>query len=240
MKRKSFSLKALVGTITIVAVALALAPVVHRSYCERKLVQHVESGDICAFADLYVYGKRKRFAPQWIDPAIHLAAESGDYSTLCFFADLDDIDHRIADDWTALMYASANGHFCLVKELLKRNAGTGMLDSHGRSVIDIARREGHHEIARLLVLSQSDLWQQIVDTEALAHQLQSDRIGTPAVLPDLLRSPKYSELNSRIADEHLTPKVRMWFQACDTINIGIYERGGFAWMVNGKLIDDVW
>lgn len=55
------------------------------------------------------------------------------------------------DGWTALMFSCRNGHYQVVKELLKHSCDTSLLNRSSQSAFDIAKFWGHTHICRLLL-----------------------------------------------------------------------------------------
>ena len=58
------------------------------------------------------------------------------------------MDPRVRDDdGTALYKAAAGGHAGVVDVLIRKGANIGFKDRSGRSVVDIARANGHRDLA---------------------------------------------------------------------------------------------
>ncbi|XP_060693088.1 peroxisomal NADH pyrophosphatase NUDT12 isoform X1 [Hemiscyllium ocellatum] len=59
--------------------------------------------------------------------------------------------------WTALMYASRNGHFEVTQLLLEKGCDTSISNNSGQTAVDIAEFWGHKHIADLLANPKSDV-----------------------------------------------------------------------------------
>ena len=160
--------------------------------------------------------------------------------TVIAFVNCSDIDRKIYGDRTALMHASANGQFHLVKYLVEENVETRTRDRNGKTAAEIAMENNHDSISGFIVASQSDLWSFVCDTEKLVHDLQRERISNGADEIELLATAEFAELNSKRIDIPLIDNELMWFRATESINIGMYGNGGFTWMINGTRVPDVW
>jgi ankyrin repeat protein len=53
--------------------------------------------------------------------------------------------------FTALMYASMNGHLSIAKLLVNNQADLNKVTANGKNALDIAKKHGHQEIAQLLI-----------------------------------------------------------------------------------------
>jgi len=190
--------------------------------------------------DLLRYGAECGFPDNWADDLLADASREGDLMTVIAFVNCSDIDRKIDGDRTALMHASANGQFHLVKYLVEENAETGTRDRNGKTAAEIAVENNHEPISGYIVASQSELWGSVCETEKWVHDLQHERISNGADEIELLATPEFSELNSKRIDVPLIDNELMWFRATESISIGMYHNGGFTWMINGTRVPDVW
>ena len=60
------------------------------------------------------------------------------------------VDHQDSFDLTALMYAACNGYASIVMRLLQTGAQWEMRGNNGRSALQIAQGQGHHECVRAI------------------------------------------------------------------------------------------
>lgn len=83
---------------------------------------------------------------------LSLAASKGHEACVDLLIDHGvDLDHRSRNEQrTALHYAVLPGHSMVVKILIEAGAEAGLVDSHGRSALSLAKENGHEECVKLL------------------------------------------------------------------------------------------
>jgi len=80
-----------------------------------------------------------------------------------------DVNLRGGGGWTALMSASFEGQFDVVKELIKSGADVYAKDYKGKTAEEYARDEGFNEVARYLKITKS-----LADARLLRGQDEED------------------------------------------------------------------
>ena len=83
--------------------------------------------------------------------SLHLAVRYGQPDTISTLLEYGiDIDAENRG-WTALQLAALNGHMDIVSILLNKGANSSILNTEGKTALDIAREEGHDKIAAIII-----------------------------------------------------------------------------------------
>lgn len=90
--------------------------------------------------------------------ALHIAAETGDETTLRQLLQTNEYDIEARDKrrWTPLHTASFHGHSSCARRLLSHGAEADAEDSHQRSPLILAADEGHTSTCKVLIQSGAD------------------------------------------------------------------------------------
>lgn len=236
----SFSLKTLLGVVTVFAVTLVGSQKLHRLYCLRELNRCVENGDLCSVIELLGYAEDQNFSEGWADETWVTAAKRGDFITLRHFSLKNDLNRKIEGDQTALMLVAANGHFNMAKFLLVQGVDTTIRNASGKTAFDIATSANQLEIATLIAASQSDSWEIILRTELMVKALNRISRRTREQFDELLSTKNFSELAILRIEKPQNETEIYWFQAAEGISIGLaLSNNRFTWMLNGNRVEDV-
>jgi len=236
----SFSLKALLGSVALVAVLLVASKKLHEQYYIAKLNRFLESGDVCSVSDLLQYGQDQGFRANWADKVLVRVAKGGDYLTLRLFRRTTDFDRKLDGERTPLMLAAENGHFNAVKFLLVQEVDTGVRDSSGATAFDIAMKAHHPEIAALISESEGESWHHLLQIEGEIFALMSDGACSRDTVEELLRSEKYASLAALRADVPNVGDETGWYRVNDRVSIGaLTSNVEFIWVIDDMRVGGV-
>ena len=189
--------------------------------------------------DILRYGEQCDFPIHWADEVLLDGLRKGDEMVVLVFALESDIDRRICGKRTALMHASAAGHFNMVKYILERGVDSTLLDGGGNTAEELAVANGHSQVANLIRASQLETWGKVQHLQRRLSELVSNSYQPPSLFTvlELVETKPYADLqNMRTLT---TNKEIAWFRATDDVSIGIDRNGQRMWRLYGERIDAV-
>ena len=111
------------------------------------------------------------------DTDLMIAINRRDFVTVQFLLSKDpDINFQNNNGWTALMFASRNGHHQVVELLLSKDPDINIQNNDGVTALMTASGNGHHQVVELLLSKDPDIniqnndgWTVLMDTSSNGH-----------------------------------------------------------------------
>ncbi|KAH8430205.1 ankyrin repeat domain-containing protein [Aspergillus melleus] len=140
---------------------------------------------------------------------LHHAAETGCLHILqILLSDFDiDINAQDADGFTALIYAAAEGHESIVRELLSHSLDINRRDHRGRTALWWATNNGHEWAARCL-LARSGIRVDAIGEDGSTSLHHAVRWGSATLINLLLT---HRDINVNVSDDY--GRTPLWWAA---------------------------